>query len=77
MSLEDQIRAVLDTARGLSDASLNIQTGQYDAEKIDATMLVDVVVALLGTTKALMDCVVDLAVAVDQLAEHTDYPMGS
>ncbi len=30
--------------------------------------------SLLTISKALMDCAVDLARAIDQLAEHTGYP---
>lgn len=68
MSLEAQVRAHLDIARGLTDASLKAQTGH--AADIDVG---DTLVALLAISKALMDCTVDLARAIDQLAEHSGY----
>jgi hypothetical protein len=67
-SLEDQVRAHLDIARGLSDASLKVQTGHQD--DIDVG---EVLALLLATTTALMDCAVDSARAIDQLAQHTSY----
>lgn len=67
-SLEDQVRAHLDAARGLNDAALKVETGH--ADEITST---DAIIALFAITKALMDCAVDLAAAIDQLAEHTGY----
>lgn len=68
VSLEDQVRAHLDVARGLSDAALKIQTGHADE-----LTTADTLALLLAATKALMDCTVDLARAIDQLAQHTSY----
>ena len=68
LSLEVQVRAHLDATRGLSDAALKLQTGH--ADEVD---LADVLLLLVHGLTALMDCSVDIARAVDQLAEHTDY----
>jgi hypothetical protein len=67
-TLEEQVRAHLDVARGLNDAALKVNTGGADE-----VSTVEAVVALLAISKALMDCTVDLARAIDQLAEHTNY----
>lgn len=68
LSLEDQVRAHLDAARGLSDAALKIATGSTD--EITTT---EAVVAVVAMTKALIDVSVDMARALDQLAAHTEF----
>jgi hypothetical protein len=65
-SIEQLVRAHLDAARGLSDAALKLHTGHGDELNV-----VDGVVACLAIGKALMDCTVDLAAAIDRLASHT------
>jgi hypothetical protein len=70
-SLEEQVRAELDVARGLSDVSLKIQTGAGQKD-ISGD---EIITLLLQVSTALMSCTVDLARAIDQLADHTDYPL--
>jgi hypothetical protein len=69
MSLEDQVRAELDIARGLSDAALKIQAG-----KMDEVTLAEAVEALAAITQVLMGLTVDLAKAIDMLAGHVGFP---
>ena len=69
-SLEDRMRAELGIARGLSDVGLKLESGQAVGFQTQ-----EVLRHLLAVNRALTECTVVIAIAVDQLALHTGYAL--